>query len=289
MKDKVCLITGGTAGIGKATAIGLAERGATIAIVGSKAKRGENAQEEIRKKSGNENIRFWLCDLSSLEEVKKLAGEFQNKYLKLDILVNNAAVFCSSRKYSTDGIELQFAVNHLSHFLLTNQLLEMLIKSAPSRIINVSSNAHFKGTIDFDDLNLEKRYNGWKAYCRSKLANVLFTYELAARLDPRHVTVNALHPGMVRTNIVGKHASFIYRLGWNLIKITMLSVEKGAETLIYLASSKEVSGISGGYFVDCRQVKSFEMSYKRELAKRLWSLSEELAGAKFGAFYNSDK
>lgn len=278
MIDKVCLITGGTAGIGKATAIGLANLGATIAIVGSDAKRGENAQEEIKQKSENENVEFILTNLSSLSGTKKLADEFQRKYSKLDVLINNAAVFCSSRKYSADGIEMQFAVNHLSHFLLTNLLLQLLKESAPARIINVSSNAHFKGTINFEDINLEKRYNGWKAYCRSKLANVLFTYELTGRLGSKQITVNALHPGMVKTNIVGKHASFIYRLGWNLKKLTMLPVEKGAQTPIYLASSDEVSDVTGGYFVNCRQIKSSEISYDKELATKLWNLSEELSG-----------
>lgn len=278
MTGKVCLITGGTSGIGKATAIGLAKLDASIVVVGSDIKRGKNASEEIREKSSSKQVEFIPADLASLSEVRRLANEFKSKYSKLDVLLNNAAVFSSSRKYSDDGIELQFAVNYLSHFLLTNLLLQLLKESSPARIINVSSNAHFKGSINFEDINLKKRYSGWKAYCRSKLANVLFTYELANRLDPKQVTVNALHPGAVRTNIVGKHASLLYRIGWNLKKLTMLPVEKGARTPIYLASSKEVSDISGGYFVNCRQIKSSEKSYEKALSKRLWDLSEELAG-----------
>ena len=281
MKNRVCLITGATSGIGKATAIALAKIGSTVIINGKDEKRGEETIAEIKRISGNENVELMIANLSSLNEVRKFADRLKGKYDKLDILINNAAVFYTSRNLSIDGIEMQFAVNHLSHFLLTNLLLETLKKSNSARIINVSSNAHYQGRINFDDINFEKRYFGWTVYCQSKLANVLFTYELADRLDPKQVTVNALHPGTVRTNIVGKYASFIYRLGWNLQKPLMLPVEEGAKTSIYLASSEEVKGITGLYFVKCKSQKSSEMSYDKMLARKLWDLSEKLTGFKF--------
>ncbi len=281
MKDRVCLITGATSGIGKATALELAKMGATVVLHGKDEKKGERALGEILKSSGNENVEFLIANLSSQSQVRKLASEIQKKYERLDVLINNAGVFYSYHEYSPDGVEMQFAVNHLSHFLLTNLLLQMLDESAPARIINVSSNAHFRETIHFDDINLAKHYNGWQAYCQSKLANVLFTYELADRIDPRQVTVNALHPGTVRTNIVGKYASFIYRLGWNLQKPTMLSVKEGAKTPIYLATSEEVAGITGLYFVRRIPQKSSELSYDKALAKKLWELSEKLTGFEY--------
>ena len=281
MKNRVCLITGATSGIGKATAIALAKIGSTVIINGKDEKRGEETIAEIKRISGNENVELMIANLSSLNEVRKFAGKLKAKYDKLDVLINNAAVFYTSRNLSIDGIEMQFAVNHLSHFLLTNLLLETLKKSNSARIINVSSNAHYQGRINFDDINFEKRYFGWTIYCQSKLANVLFTYELADRLDPKQVTVNALHPGTVRTNIVGKYASFIYRLGWNLQKPLMLPVEEGAKTSIYLASSEEVKGITGLYFVKCKSQKSSDMSYDKMLARKLWDLSEKLTGFKF--------
>ena len=281
MKNRVCLITGATSGIGKATAIALAKIGSTVIINGKDEKRGEETIAEIKRISGNENVELMIADLSSLNEVRKFAGRLKGKYDKLDILINNAAVFYTSRNLSIDGIEMQFAVNHLSHFLLTNLLLETLKKSNSARIINVSSNAHYQGRINFDDINFEKRYFGWTVYCQSKLANVLFTYELADRLDSKQVTVNALHPGTVRTNIVGKYASFIYRLGWNLQKPLMLPVEEGAKTSIYLASSDEVKGITGLYFVKCKSQKSSDMSHDKMLARKLWDLSEKLTGFQF--------
>jgi NAD(P)-dependent dehydrogenase (short-subunit alcohol dehydrogenase family) len=281
MKHKVCLITGATSGIGKATALALAKMGSTIIVNGKDEKRGEETIAEIKRISGNENVELMIANLSSLNEVRKLADRLKGKYDKLDILINNAAVFYTSGNLSIDGIEMQFAVNHLSHFLLTNLLLETLKESNSARVINVSSNAHYQGRINFDDINFEKRYFGWTVYCQSKLANVLFTYELADRLDPKQITVNALHPGTVRTNIVGKYASFIYRLGWNLQKPLMLPVEEGAKTSIYLASSEEVKGITGLYFVKCKSQKSSEMSYDKMLARKLWDLSEKLTGFKF--------
>lgn len=276
MKNRVCLITGSTSGIGKATALELAKMGATVVVHGRDPMRGQWAVKEIAETSGNPNVELVIANLSSFSQVKRLAAEIQKRYAKLDVLINNAGVFYSSRQYSAEGIEMQFAVNYLSHFLLTNLLLPMLQQSAPARIINVSSNAHYRGTIHFDDINLEKRYDGWTAYCQSKLANVIFTYELADRLNPKQVTANALHPGAVRTNIVGKHASLVYRLGWNLKKLTMPPVAEGAKTPVYLASSPAVEGISGLYFVERMPQRSSDISYDKALGRKLWELSEHL-------------
>ena len=278
MKDKICLITGATSGIGKATALALAKMGATLVINGKDRDRGENTIQEIERISGNEKLELMIANLSSFEQVRKLASDIQKKYDKIDVLINNAGVFYSYREYSADGIEMQFAVNHLGHFLLTNLLLENLKKSKAARVINVSSNAHYQGTINFDDINFEKRYFGWTVYCQSKLANVLFTHELVNRVDKNLVTVNAMHPGVVRTKFADKHVSLIYRIGWNLQKPFMISAEEGAETIIYLATSKEVTNITGKYFVKCKQQRTSEISYNKEIAEKLLDLSVRLCG-----------
>lgn len=281
MTDKICLITGATSGIGKATAAALAKMGAKVIVNGKDEENGKIAVSEITQISGNKNVELMIADLSSLKEVRKFADNFQKKYQKLDVLINNAAVIYSSFEYSSDGIEMQFAINHLGHFLLTNLLLDNLAGTEGSRIINVSSNAHFKGKIDFDKINSEKNYFGWRVYCQSKLANVLFTYELARKIAQKKVTVNCLHPGVVKTRLVNKHVSLLYQLVWNLQKPLMLSVDKGAETSIYLASSPEVAKTTAKYFNECKPIKSSNISYNKELAAKLWDLSEELTGFKF--------
>jgi len=281
MKDKVCLITGATSGIGKATALALAKMGAMVIVNGKDKKKGEETVSEIRRISRNDNVHLMIADLSSLDEVRRLAIEFKEKYQKLDVLINNAGVFYSYHEYSQDGIEMQFAVNHLGHFLLTNLLLEILIHSPGWRIINVSSNAHYGGSINFADINFEKRYFGWKVYCQSKLANVLFTYELARRIGKKSVIVNCLHPGVVRTRFADKHVSLLYKIGWNFQKPFMSSVDEGAQTSIYLASSDEAAQVNGQYFVNCKPVASSELSYDVQLASKLWNVSAELVGLDF--------
>ena len=275
MGEKVCLITGATSGIGKATAMGLANMGASVVIVGRDRGRGEAALTEIKERSGNSSVDLMLADLSSQEQIRRLADDFKAAYPRLDVLINNAGVFRSERITTADGIEMTFAVNHLAYFLLTNLLLDVLKASAPSRIVNVSSGAQSNGTIDFDDLQGEKGYKGTKAYSQSKLANVLFTYELARRLEGTGVTANCLHPGAVRTNF-GSGSSGVFGFMVRALRPLMISPEKGAETSIYLASSPEVEGVSGRYFVKKAEARSSDVSYDERLARRLWKVSAEL-------------
>src|SRR5215210_5786673 len=201
MGEKICLITGASSGIGKATAMGLANMGASVVMVGRDRGRGEAAMAEIKEKSPNASVDLMLADVSSQQEIRRIADEFKDAHPRLDVLINNAGVFSSKRITSADGIEMTFAVNHLAYFLLTNLLLDVLKDSAPSRIVNVASGEQRNATIDFDELQGEKGYKGAKAYSQSKLANVLFTYELARRLEGTGITANCLHPGVVGTNL----------------------------------------------------------------------------------------
>src|SRR5215208_1694979 len=275
--EKICLITGATSGIGKATAMGLVNMGASVVMVGRDRGRGEAVMAEIKEKSSNSSVDLMLADVSSQEEIRRLADEFKEAYPRLDVLINNAGVFRSKRITTADGIEMTFAVNHLAYFLLTNLLLDMLKASAPSRIVNVSSGDHSNATIDFDDLQGEKGYKGAKAYSQSKLANVLFTYELARRLEGTGITANCLHPGAgVRTNL-GSGVSGVFGIMVRALTPLMKSPEKGAETSIYLASSPEVEGLSGRYFVKKDEARSSDVSYDERLARRLWEVSADLS------------
>jgi len=276
MGEKVCLITGATSGIGKATAMGLANMGASVVMVGRDRGRGEAALAEIKEKSANASVDLMLADLSSQEDICRLADEFKEAYPRLDVLINNAGVIRSKRVTTADGIEMTFAVNHLAYFLLTNLLLDVLKASAPSRIINVASGEQRNATIDFDDLQGEKEYKTAKAYGQSKLANVLFTYELARRLEGTGVSANCLHPGAgVRTNL-GSGVSGVFGFTVRALTPLMKSPEKGAETSIYLASSPEVEGLSGGYFVKKAEAHSSDVSHDERIARRLWEASAEL-------------
>jgi NAD(P)-dependent dehydrogenase (short-subunit alcohol dehydrogenase family) len=276
MDGRVCLITGATSGIGKATAMGLANMGAGVVMVGRDRGRGEAALAEIEEGSPNASVDLMLAELSSQEEIHRLADEFKEAYPRLDVLINNAGVIRSKRVTTADGLEMTFAVNHLAHFLLTNLLLDVLKANAPSRIINVASGEQRNGTIDFDDLQGEKEYKTAKAYGQSKLANVLFTYELSRRLQGTGVSVNCLHPGAgVRTNL-GSGVSGVFGFTVRALTPLMKSPEKGAETSIYLASSSEVEGLSGGYFVKKAEARSSDASYDERLARRLWEVSADL-------------
>jgi NAD(P)-dependent dehydrogenase (short-subunit alcohol dehydrogenase family) len=273
MEGKICIITGANSGIGKATAIGLAKMNATIVMICRSKERGEEAQKEIIELTGNKKVDLLLCDLSSQESIRKFVSEFKSKYQKLHILINNAGVMLTKRGVSVDGFEMNFAVNHLAPFLLTNLLLDALKKSAPSRIINVSSAAHRMAKMDFDDLQSEKmKYRLMKIYGASKLALMLFSYELSRILEGTSVTVNTLHPGLVNTNLGQDQSSF----SQGFAKLFFKKPEKGAETSIYLASSQEVEGITGKYFIKKQQKQSSEESYNEDYANRLWELSTEM-------------
>ena len=275
MKDKVVMVTGANSGIGKATSIALAEKGATVVMVARNKEKGEAARSEIVTKSGMNSIDLLLADLSSLESVRQLVAEFRKKYSKLHVLINNAGLFNQRRRVTTDGYENTFATNYLAPFLLTNLQLDLLKANAPSRIINVSPVGHYNGHINFDDLNLEKEYGGWKAYGQSKLALVLFTHELAKKLQGTGVTVNAVHPGTVATNIWSRPlgpVGFIMALP----KLFMTSPEKGAETIVYLASSPDAKSLSGEYLEKLKVKKSSDESYNEEIAQRLWDVSAKL-------------
>lgn len=275
MEGKICLITGGTNGIGKSTAQVLAKMGATVVIVGRNAPKTAQVVEEIRAASGNENVDSLLADLSSQQEVRRLADEFKSKYPHLHVLLNNAGAVFLQRQLSVDSIEMTFALNHLAYFLLTNLLLDTIKASAPARIINVSSGAHTSGKIEFDNLQGERAY-GFRAYGNSKLANILFTMELARRLEGTGVTVNALHPGFVATGFGKNNGKIIAALFGIFAPLVARSPAKGAETSIYLASSPSVEGITGKYFYDSHVTPTAPQATDMVVASKLWDVSVEM-------------
>ena len=279
MGGKVVLITGGTSGIGKAAATALAAMGAEVIVTGRSRERGEATLEEIRRQSGNEGVSLVLADLAVQAEVRKLAEEFGQSHDRLDVLVNNAGAVFSKRGETADGIERTLALNHLAPFLLTNLLLDLLKESAPSRIITVSSEARRRARIDFDDLQSERNYRGFPVYGKSKLANILFTYELAERLRGSGVMANCVHPGAVSTNF-GMNNRGPITLLFRAFKPFMRTPEQGADTLIYLASSPEVEEVSGRYFGDRKVISSSEEPHDVSAQKRLWQESEELTNLK---------
>jgi len=276
MSGRVCMITGTTSGIGKATALGLAKMGATVILVARNEADLRAVADDIKEKTANESIDLIVADLSSQESIHRLAEDFRNKYQHLHVLINNAGLTAEHKTLSVDGIDTLFAVNYLAPFLLTNLLLEMLKVSAPSRVVNVSSDGHKFGRINFDDIQSKKR-SAIGAYGDSKLALNLFTYELARKIKGTGVTANALHPGVVATNI-GSHDSspFITRFIWKIFKVFMSSPDKGAQTSIFLASSPDVDGVSGKYFVKSKETRSSKESYDESVGQRLWQVSEEL-------------
>lgn len=280
MKNKVCMITGASSGIGKATALGLAQMGATVVIVARDQSRGQAAVTEIQATSGNPRVDLLVADLSSQKEVRQLVSQYESRYDHLHVLVNNAGISLTRRTVTEDGLEKIFAVNYLAPFLLTNLLLEVLNASALARVVNVAGDFHRKASLPFDDLMSEKNYSGVRANNQAKLALILFTYELARRLEGTGVTVNALHPGAVATEAVSKDpdVSAFGRFMYGLFKLFFLSPEKGAETSIYLASSPEVEGVTGKYFIKRRAVASSPESYDTEIAQRLWETSMKLTG-----------
>lgn len=275
IEGKVCLITGGTNGIGKSTAMTLAKMGATIVIVGRNAAKTDEIVKSIRAASGNKNVDSLLADLSSQQDIRRLVEAFKSKYTQLHVLLNNAGAAFMQRQLSVDGIEMTFALNHLAYFLLTNLLLDTLKASAPARIINVSSDAHQSGKIEFDNLQGEKRY-GMSAYGNSKLANILFTVELARRLEGTGVTVNALHPGFVATGFGKNNGKVIAALVSLFAPLVARSPEKGAATSIYLASAPDLENITGKYFYDSRAISPSAHATDMAVAKKLWDISAEM-------------
>ena len=278
MQGKICLITGANSGIGKATAVGLARMGATVVMVSRDRTRGEEAQREIRAQSGNDDVDLLLAELSSQQEVRQLAETFQQRYRHLHVLINNAGSGFSKRQQSADGIEMTFALNHLAPFLLTNLLLDMLKNSAPARVINVSSAAESRARLDINDLQLNnRRYGFFRSYSQSKFAMMLFTYELARRLQGTGVTVNVMDPGPTATNFGSRDlAPFTRSLMHFMAARVGIKAEKAAETNIYLASSPEVESVSGQYFQNSAARKSSPRSYDESLQRQVWEESAQL-------------
>ena len=276
MTNKICVVTGATSGIGKETAKALALKGAFVIIVGRNVKKCIATVNSIKQHTGSTLVDYVCTDLSDLKQVSNLARVLKTKYHHIDVLVNNAGAYFKTRRYqSVDGYEMTLALNYLSPFLLTALLIDMLQESKQGRIINVSSNAHYKGTIHLDDLQSKHEYEGFNSYAQSKLALVLFTYELARRLKNTNITVNALHPGLVATNF-GKNNGWLRFYLRRLIKRHEIGAIEGARTCIYLATSPDVADITGGYFIKDKQVKSSDDSYDQKLAKELWGVSEIL-------------
>jgi NAD(P)-dependent dehydrogenase (short-subunit alcohol dehydrogenase family) len=277
LKEKTCLVTGATSGVGLATARGLAGLGAKVIIVGRDDRKCSRVLTTMRREVPGSIAEYFVADLSSQAQVRTVAEDLKRRYSQLDVLVNNAGGYFRTREVTVDGLEMTFALNHLSYFLLTNLLLEVLVQSPSARIVNVASCAHEGGKMDFENLQGEHHYIRSRAYSQSKLANVLFTYSLAKRLLQTRVTVNALHPGYVRSNL-GINNGWLKKKLLNLLDRRMISPEAGARTCVYLASSPDVEGVSGRYFDQCKEIRSSEASYDERSMEELWKLSEELTG-----------
>ena len=277
MDGKVCLVTGATRGIGRVAARELARMGATVLITARDPGRGRDTAEEIRRDTGRE-VAVLPADLASQASVRELAAEVRRRTDRLQVLLNNAGAIYTTRQLSPDGHELTLALNHLGYFLLTNLLLDLLRSGAPSRVVNVASAAHRRGRIDWDDLQGERRYGGgWKAYSQSKLANILFTRELARRLQGSGVTANCLHPGVVATGF-GHNNPTLFGTLVKLAAPLFISPARGADTAVWLATAPEVAGVSGEYFARRRPIPSTRAGQDPEAARRLWEVSERLTG-----------
>jgi len=270
MSGKTVLITGASSGIGRETAIALAEKGAHVVMIVRNRERGEAVKQEILAQNSSAQVDILLADLSSMEEVQRVASEFKSKYNQLHVLINNAGGVFGKRMLSRDGYEMTIALNYFAPFLLTNELLDVLKASAPSRIVNVSSNAHRLGRVEFDNMRGERSFGGMRVYGSSKLMLLAFTYELARRLEGTGVTVNALHPGFVATNFGKSDAGRVTRGFFGLVRPFQKTPKEGAETSIYLASSEEIEGVTGKYFVDSRPAKSSSASTEVGMQKALW-------------------
>lgn len=279
LQGKTILITGATNGIGKVAALELAKMGASVVIVGRQRAKTESVVEEIKAASHSSSVDMLIADLSVISEVRRLADEFRQKYQRLDVLINNAGAVFSNRHESHDGLEMTFALNHMSYFLLTNLLLDLLKASAPSRVVNVASDAHTGGKLNFDDLQNQRSYGagGFGAYANTKLLNVMFTYELARRLAGTGVTANVLHPGFVRSGF-GHNNTGLMRIIMPLVQLAAISPEQGADTIVYLAASPEVEGQTGRYWDKRKAIQSSASSYVEADQRRLWDATAELVG-----------
>jgi NAD(P)-dependent dehydrogenase (short-subunit alcohol dehydrogenase family) len=282
LAGKTILITGATSGIGFIAARSLAQMGATVVLVGRDPAKAQASVAQIQQETGSTSVSAMTADLSSMQQVRDLAGDFQGRFPRLDVLLNNAGAVFLSQQTTADGYERTFALNHLAPFLLTNLLLDRLKANASARVVTVASMAHAGNKIDFGDVNQTARgYSAWRAYGESKLANIMFTYALARRLEGTGVTANTLHPGFVATNF-GKNNGALSQVMMALASPFAISPEKGALTSVYLASSPEVANISGNYFVKQKAVKSSKASYEVEAQERLWQISEQMTGVKAG-------
>ncbi len=286
LRGKICMVTGATSGIGAVTARELARLGGTVVIVGRQAGRCAREVERIQREAPGALVEALVADLSSQAQIRGLVQQFRARHARLDVLVNNAGAYFMKRQVSSDGLEMTFALNHLGLFLLTVLLVKPLMASPSARVVNVSSASHARQGIDFENLQGEKRYERLEAYGQSKLAVLLFTYELARRLKATRVTANALDPGTVATNLGSDNG---WLTGWlrvrmrDLLKRTLITPEQGARTSIHLASSPEIEGATGRYFYECRPVHSSEASYDEASAARLWRISEDLTGLRWEA------
>jgi NAD(P)-dependent dehydrogenase (short-subunit alcohol dehydrogenase family) len=278
MRGKVCLVTGATSGIGRETAFGLAARGATTLLAARDEARAKATVDAIRRETGNADVDFVLADLSEQAQVRRMAAEVLDRYPRLYVLVNNAGAMFWRRRVTADGLEMTFALDHLAPFLLTNLLLDRLKASIPSRVVTVASEAHEGAQVPFDDLQQEHtRYRPLRVYGQAKLANLLFTYELARRLAGTGVTANALHPGFVASNFAQGNSQAMKTL-MLVTRPFSISPQEGAKTSIYLAASPEVESVSGEYFIKCKPARSSAASYDEAAARRLWDASMQLTG-----------
>ncbi len=278
MKGKVVIVTGSNSGIGKETALALAEKGATVVTVVRNREMGQQACESIVAGTGNDSVDMMLCDLSSMSTIRKFAEEFKGKYDRLDVLINNAGAVFSKRQVTSEGFEHTLAVNYLAPFLLTHELLPLLKKSAPSRVINLSSGLATRSELNLDDLQSESGYKSQKVYGSAKLMIEMFTYEMARRLEGTGVSVNAVRPGFVATNLGRSSGSLSSRIMFGMMKPFQLSPKEGAETSVYVASSSEVEGLTGKCFRKCEVTTTSEISYDVEKQKLLWNKTVELLG-----------
>ena len=280
MVGRICMVTGANRGIGRATAQGLANLGATVILVCRDRAKGDQARKEIIERSNNQNVDMLLADLSLTQEIKKLADDFSTAYGRLDVLINNATGIFDERQLSADKIEMNFGLNYLPYFTLTNMIIKSLIASSSARVINMSTESHRGAKINFDDPFFEVDYNPITAYMQAKLANILISYELARKLAGTSISVNCLDPGTVDTIGLANIRAVARKIYGKSSSTPPVHIEEGAQTSLYLATASEVEGVSGKYFVDMKEVESSPESYDRESAEKLWKISKEISGVK---------